>query len=102
MVPSIGDRTVLIARPTLFASDQYAPASPGARPAPATAVKKIGKTATAIVVCADDAAQSYIAHARNSLRCNPSVRNSRFCESPSGAVLRSVVIELGVVSSDAR
>jgi len=72
---------VAIASPTPFASDQYDSLTEWGRPAPATAVKKIGNTATAIVVCADDAAQSYIAHARSSRRWSPSFRSNRFDDS---------------------
>jgi hypothetical protein len=51
------------------ASRWVAPLS--AIPAPATFTKKMGKTATMMVVCTADVAQSYIAQARSSGRSRP-------------------------------
>src|SRR5215213_6492984 len=63
--------------PMLFEFAQYCWAVGPPTSAPAKSMKKIGKTATMMVVCTAEMAQSYIAQARSSGRWRPSLSSIR-------------------------
>ena len=72
MAPRNGASTAMRMAPIVFALPHHCEACGGVKCPAATFTKKIGKTAFVMVVWNDEMAQSYIAHARSSRRCNPS------------------------------